>query len=319
MKSPAVLNPTCRLPFLNKTRSFIRYIVRHKLLYLMLLPGLLYFIVFKYVPMGGLLIAFKDYQILHGIWNSPWVGTKWFAKIFDSPYFFNLLQNTLLIGFYKIVFGMPPDIIFALLLNEVRKVWFKRFFQTVTYLPHFLSWVIVYGIFLALLLPNTGLVNQFISALGLEQISFLTSNDWFRSVLVGAEIWKDIGFGTIIYIAALASVDQTLYEAAKVDGAGRFRRMWHISVPGIRGVIVLLLIIRLGNIMDAGFSQIFTFLNAAVYSVADVFGTWVYRTGIEEFQISIATAMGLFNGFVGLVFVVAANGLAKKFTGSGVW
>ncbi|WP_214627770.1 ABC transporter permease [Paenibacillus agaridevorans] len=302
-----------------KTFKLLAYFNRHKLLYLMLLPGLAYFIIFKYIPMGGLLLAFKDYRILDGIMGSPWAGLKWFEKIMNSPYFFNLLENTLLISIYKIIFGMPPDIILALLLNEVRKIWFKRTFQTITYLPYFLSWVIVYGIFMGLLMPNTGLINQAITSLGFEQISFLTSNEWFRTILVGTEIWKDIGFGTIIYIAALASIDPTLYEAAKMDGAGRVRQMWHISLPGITGVIVLLLIIRLGNIMEAGFSQIFTFLNAAVYSVGDVFGTWVYRTGIEEFQISIATAMGLFNGIVGLVLVVLANWLAKKITGSGIW
>lgn len=302
-----------------KITQWLGYLNRHKILYLMLLPGIAYFVIFKYIPMGGLVLAFKDYRLLEGIAGSPWVGMKWFDKIFDSPYFFNLLSNTLLISLYKILFGMPPDIILALLLNEIRNVWFKRTFQTITYMPYFLSWVIVYGIFLALLMPNSGIVNQGIAALGFDQISFFTSTEWFRSVLVGSEVWKDIGFGTIIYIAALASVDPVLYEAAKVDGAGRFRQMWHISIPGIRGVIVLMLIIRLGNIMEAGFSQIFSFLNAAVYSVADVFGTWVYRTGIEEFQISIATAMGLFNGIVGLILVVLANWVAKRLTGSGVW
>ncbi len=302
-----------------KSTNLPAYLWRHKLLYAMLLPGIAYFIFFKYIPMGGVVIAFKEYRILDGIWGSPWVGLKWFEKIFNSVYFFNLLKNTLLIGFYKIIFGMPPDILLALLLNEIRTTFFRRFFQTVTYLPHFLSWVIVYGVFQSLLIPNTGLINQLLMALGLEQISFLTSNEWFRSVLVASDIWKDIGFGTIIYIAALSSVDLTLYEAAKVDGAGRIRQMWHISLPGIRGVIILLLIIRLGNIMENGFSQIFTFLNAAVYSVADVFGTWVYRTGIENFDISIATAMGLFNGVVGFILVISANWLAKKWTGSGIW
>ncbi|GBG11484.1 sugar ABC transporter ATPase [Paenibacillus agaridevorans] len=286
----------------------------------MLLPGLAFFIVFKYFPMYGVIIAFKDYDLLEGIAASPWADPwyKHFEYFYRSTYFSQLLMNTFLISLYKIVFGMAPDIVMALLLNECRKAWFKRSVQTLTYMPHFLSWVIIYGIALAFLSETTGILNRMIQSIGLDAVPFLSSTDWFRSVLVGSEIWKDIGWGAIIYLAAMSAIDPALYEAARVDGASRFRMMRHITLPGIAHVFVLLLILRLGHILDAGFEQVYIMYNIRVYPVADIIDTWVYRTGLERLNFSLAAAVGLFKSFIGLWLVLGANALAKRW-GQGVW
>lgn len=288
--------------------------------YFMLLPGLIFFIVFKYLPMYGVIISFKDYDLFEGLWGSPWADPwyKHFEYFYRSTYFTQLLSNTLLISLYKITFGMFPDIVMAILLNECRKAWFKRSIQTLTYMPHFLSWVIIFGISYAFLSETTGVLNRWIQEMGFEAIPFLSSTDWFRSVLVGSEIWKDIGWGAIIYLAAMSSIDPSLYEAARVDGASRLRMIWHITLPSITHVFVLLLILRLGHILDAGFEQIYVMYNVRVYPVADIIDTWVYRTGLEQLNFSLASAVGLFKSFIGLWLVLGANAIAKRW-GQGVW
>lgn len=289
-------------------------------LYLMLVPGLLYYAVYKYAPMLGALIAFKDYNVMLGIWDSGWADPwyKHFKYFYDSPYFATILGNTLLISLYKLVWGMPPGILFAILLHEARGALFKRFVQTVTYMPHFLSWVIVYGMLLVLLSENTGLVNVLLKEHAGVAIPFLTSTEWFRSLLIGSEVWKEFGWSAIIYLAAIAGIDPTLYEAARVDGAGRLRSIWHVTLPGIRSVIILMLIIRLGHILDAGFDQIFIMYNVQVYPVADILDTFVFRTGLERFNFSLAAAIGLFKSVIGLLLVLGANRLARRW-GESIW
>jgi putative aldouronate transport system permease protein len=288
--------------------------------YLMLLPGVLYYVIFRYIPMYGVIIAFKDFQILDGIvgsgWADPWY--KHFQTFFNSPYFGQLMINTFVISIYKLVFGMAPPIVMALLLNECRVRWFKTVVQTVTYMPHFLSWVIIYGILIALLSQNSGIVNRWIEEAGGSSIGFMTSVEYFRAILVTSEVWKDLGWGAIIYLAAMTSIDPTLYEAARVDGANRLRAIWHITLPGIRNVIMLLLILKLGHIMDAGFDQIYILYNIQVYQVADILDTWVFRTGLQQLNFSLGAAVGLFKSLIGLVLVLGSNYLSKKW-GEGIW
>ncbi|RTE11783.1 ABC transporter permease [Paenibacillus whitsoniae] len=301
------------------TRKF-KLIWSFRVLYAMLLPGLVYYAVYRYSPMFGAIIAFKNYNIMLGVFDSPWAD-PWYAHFktfYDSSYFFPLLRNTFLISIYKLLFGMIPGILLATLLSEVRLRFFKRFVQTVTYLPHFLSWIIIYGIAAAFLSEADGLINLWVKGLGGDAISFLTSTAWFRSILVASDVWKDIGWTAIIYLAAITSIDPTLYEAARMDGAGRMRMIWHVTFPGIRHVIILLLILKLGQILDAGFDQIYIMYNVQVYEVADIIDTWVFRTGLEELNFSLAAAVGLFKSVVGFALVITANRIARKW-GEGVW
>ncbi|MFI7063720.1 ABC transporter permease [Kribbella sp. NPDC050124] len=300
-------------------KSLLRHLRSDYLLYLMVVPGLLYFCVFRYAPMYGAIIAFKNYRVLDGITGSPWVGWRNFEQIFGSPYFGNILANTVLISLYKIIVGTPAAVALALLLHEVRVRWFKRAVQTITYLPHFLSWIVVFGIALVVLSPSSGLANKGLEAFGVSPIEFLSDPTWFRSVLVGSDVWKNIGWNAIVYLAALAAISPTLYEAAAVDQASRFRRVWHVSLPGILPVIVLVTTLNIGQLLSAGFEQIFVFYNPSVYSVGDIIDTWVYRQGIQGFQYSVAAAVGLFKGLVGCVLLLAANWAAKRWANSGLW
>jgi putative aldouronate transport system permease protein len=300
--------------------NYVKRLMRFKALYLMMLPGVVYYIVYRYVPMYGVIIAFKDFNILEGIVNSPWADPwyKHFKQFYESPYFAQLLGNTFLISIYKLVFGIFPPILLALLLNECRVFWFKSLIQTLSYMPHFLSWIIIYGISLVLFSESSGIINYWLVNNGGSAIPFMTSTEWFRSLLVGSEIWQNLGWGAIIYLAAMTSIDPTLYEAARVDGASRIRMIWHITLPGIRHVIIMLLILKLGHVMDAGFEQIYIFYNIHVYPVADILDTWVFRTGLEQLNFSLASAVGLFKSAIGLVLVLGSNWLAKKW-GQGIW
>ena len=298
----------------------VRLLWKYKVLYLMLIPGLIYYAVYRYGPMAGAIIAFKDFNVMLGIFDSPWADPwyKHFLAFYQSPYFAQVLTNTFLISFYKLAWGMLPGILLAIMLNEVRVQLFKRFVQTITYLPYFFSWVIIYGIALVFLSETSGLVNKWLKEIIGHSIPFLTSTDWFRSILVGSEIWKDTGWNAIIYLAAIAGIDPSLYEAAKADGAGRLRTIWHVTLPGIRSVIILLLILKLGHMLDAGFDQIYIMYNIHVYPVADIVDTWVFRTGLEQLNFSLASAVGLFKSLVGFVLVVIANQIAKRW-GEQIW
>ncbi|MDB5083330.1 MAG: sugar transporter permease [Bacilli bacterium] len=292
---------------------------RDKWLYLLLFPGALYFLVFKYVPMWGILIAFQDYQPYLGFFGSHWVGVDNFKNFFMNPDFFRLLKNTLILSAYNIFFFFPAPIILALLLNEVRKAVFKKTVQTLIYVPHFMSMVIVASITYVFFTTEGGIVSELVSHLFGRQIDFLTSLTWFRPLIVMQTIWKETGWGTILFLAALAGVDAQLYEAAIVDGAGRWRQLWNITLPSIRSTIVILLILRMGASLDNGFEQIFLMTNALNRQVADVFDTYVYSVGITQGSFSYSTAVGLFKAIVGVVLIFGSNFLARKSGESGIF
>lgn len=296
----------------------VRTIRMHGMMYALLLPGLLYFAVFKYVPMIYISAAFKNYNVLLGLWDSPWIGWQNFKMFFEGVYFYQIIGNTILISLYKLVFSFPAPIILALMLNAVTSKGFKRTIQTLTYLPHFLSWVIIYGLLVAFLAPGTGLVNQLLTSLHLDRISFLTEPGLIRTLIVSTDIWQSVGWGAIIYLAALTGIDPALYEAAMVDGASRWKQLWKITLPGIRNVIILMLILRLSSILDVGFDQIYMMMNPLNQEKSDVIETWVYRVGMQEGRIGLATAVGLFKSVIGFVLVLGANRLAKKFDGQ-IW
>lgn len=299
--------------------NFWKTISKYRWLFLMMLPGLIYFILFRYWPLWNAQIAFKDFKPLLGVEASPFAGFKHFVVFFKSFYFTQLITNTLIISLLKLVLGMPMAIILALSLYESMFKRLAGLVQTISYMPHFLSWVIMFGILLVLLSPGEGLINEIIKANGGKPIAFLTSPAWFRVVLIGSDIWKETGWSTIIYLAALMAIDPTLFEAAAVDGASRLQRIWHISLPGIAGTVVVVTLLRLGNILDAGFQQVFVLYSLPVYSVGDIIDTWVYRQGILEFQLSLATAVGLFKGTIGLLLVLFSNIIAKRLTGESLY
>jgi len=295
------------------------YYLKHWALYSMILPGIVFFVIFKYVPLMGSVIAFQDYNIYLGITGSKFVGWKHFQNLFDYPDFYRVLRNTILISLYQLVYGFPAPILLALLLNEVRKQFFKRTVQTVLYLPHFLSWVIVGGMVINFLSPRTGLLNELIKLFGGEPIFFLQEPGFFRSIVVASGIWKEVGWSTIIYLAALAGVNPELYEAAEADGAGRFRQAIHISLPSILPTIVVLLLLRIGNILDLGFEQIYILLNPLVWETGEVFDTYIYRIGLIGGQYSYTTAIGLFKSVVGFILLVGFNQLSKRTTGNSIY
>lgn len=288
-------------------------------LYLLLIPGILLVLLFRYTPMYGIIIAFKDFNIFDGYAASPWVGWKHFEKLFTSSDFFLVFSNTLIISLFKLVFLFPLPIIVALLLYELKNMIFKRTVQTIIYLPHFLSWVIVSGLFIDLLSTNGGLVNKLLVALGMEPIAFFLDNNVFRSVLVSSAGWKETGWSTIVYLAAFATIDPQLYEAAKIDGAGRFKQLIYITLPGIAPIIILMLILRLGNILEAGTEQVLVMYNPTVYKVSDVIGSYVYRMGLGNQDYSFTTAVGLFESVIGFILIVSGNALCRKYLQRGIW
>lgn len=303
----------------SKFNLWFRGIRRDKFLYFLLIPGLIYFLIFKYLPMWGVLMAFKNYQPYLGFWKSEWVGTIHFANFFTNPDFFRLLRNTLLLALYDLVFFFPAPIIIALLLNEIRISIYKRFIQTLVYVPHFMSMVIVASMTYVFLTTSGGIVNEILEQLIGQKINFLASLDWFRTMIIGQIIWKETGWGTIIFLAALAGVDLEQYEAAIVDGAGRLRRLWHVTLPAISGVISIILILRLGNFLDNGFEQIFLMTNSLNRPVADVFDTYVYFVGITQGAYSYSTAVGLFKSVVGIILVLGSNYIAKRLGQQGIY
>jgi putative aldouronate transport system permease protein len=293
-------------------KPFITYLIRDRWLYVLMIPGILYFLVFKYAPMWGVVIAFQDFSPFRGFLHSEWVGLQNFSDFFINPDFLRLLRNTLFLSALNLVFFFPIPIIISLMLNELRNLTFKRSVQTIVYIPHFISMVIVASISYVLLNIMGGPVNGALLPILGHKIDFLGSPEWFRPLILIQLIWKETGWGTIIFLAALAGVDQEIYEAAIVDGAGRMRRLIHVTMPAIMSTIIVLLILRIGYVLDNGFEQIFLMTNALNHSVADVFDTYVYEMGIRLGAFSYSTAVGLFKAVVGLILVFGANYLAKR-------
>ncbi|MCX7884497.1 MAG: ABC transporter permease subunit [Caloramator sp.] len=304
----------------NTSKKLWTNICKYKYLYLLILPGFIHLLIFRYATMYGSIIAFKDYNMFKGIFESPWVGFQNFRDLFNTPKFPLVMKNTLIISLLKMIFGFPAPIILALLLNELKNLKFKKITQTVVYLPHFISWVVFAGIIRAFLNPVDGFVNEIIKVFtGGVPYDFLGSKSTFRSLLVVTDIYKGIGWGTIIYMAALAGVDQELYEAATIDGANLFQRMFYITLPSIKPVIMTLFILGLGGILNAGFEQIFLLYNDMVLPVADIIDTYIYRKGIKEAAYSLGAAAGMFKSVIALVLVIITNKIANKIGEEGVW
>ncbi len=304
---------------LAKKSKFRKIWDDQKYLFIMLLPCLAYYFVFHYMPMYGVIIAFKKYDIAKGIMGSPWVGLTNFINFFQGPYAFRLIRNTLLLSLYNLIFYFPIPIIFALFLNEVTSKWFKKAVQTVSYLPHFISVVIVVGLLQSMLSPQTGIINKLITSLGGESINFFMKPEWFRTLYIGSSIWQEFGWGSIIYLSALSAVDTGLYEAAQLDGAGRFRCMWHITLPAISPTIVTLLILRVGNLLNVGYEKVIMMYNPGIYETADIISTYVYRVGLSQANYSFGTAVGLMNSIVSMVLILITNTVSKKLTDTSLW
>jgi putative aldouronate transport system permease protein len=300
------------------TRFWTR-IIQHRYIYLLLLPGCLYFIIFKFLPMWGLLLAFQNYSPYTGFWHSDWVGFKHFIDFFKDDHFYLMLRNTILINIFGLIFFFPLPVVLSIMLNEVRHEVFKRINQSVVYMPHFLSWVVVASMTYFLVNTDVGIFNKMLYNMGLERIAFLSNPNYFWGIITAQTIWKDVGWGTIIFLAAMAGVDPQRYEAAVVDGAGRWRQIWHITLPAIRPTIIILLVLRLGHMADVGFEQILLMINPLVISVADVFDTYAFTQGILKGQISVGVTVGFFKGAVGLLLVVTSNYIVKKMGQEGIY
>ena len=302
----------------QKRQRALRLLGKYWPYYLMMLPGLVYFALLKYAPMYGVLIAFKDFKIKKGIWGSPWVGLQNFRTFFTSTYCSRLIGNTLIISLTKLVLSSFMSVFFALLLNECTKRRFKRLVQTVSYMPHFLSWVIIYGIVYLFCSESAGYINRIVRMLTGSAIPIMTSNTYFRGLLYFTELWKNTGYASIIYMSVIVGIDPGLYEAATIDGASRWQRIVHITLPAIRSTFIMLTIMNIGKIMNAGFDQIYVFYSPQVYQTGDIIDTYVYRAGLEEMRYGLSTAVGLFKNVIGFTLVFTTNRIAQKW-GEGLW
>lgn len=292
--------------------------------YVMMLPGLVLLLLFAYLPMAGLTMCFNDYNPILGVrgfWESPWVGLKWFEKFIDSFYFGRLMRNTLLINIAKLLCGFWVPILFALLLNEERNRRYKKVVQTVSYMPYFISWVVVIAMMDAVFSPATGLVNNIRNSMGLQSIYYMGKSEYFYPMIVGSSIWKGFGWSSIIYLAAISGISQDMYEAAEIDGCNRFQRAWYITLPSIRTLIVMMLLLNIGGLLGSDFQQIFTYIgsNSSLYEVGDVIDTYVYRVGLTQMQLSFGAAVGLFRGVISLILLGGANWLTKRLGEEGLF
>lgn len=296
-----------------------KHMKRDRQLLILFAPCLLFYLLFRYGPLYGLIIAFKDYSVFTGVWGSDWVGFKYFIQFFTNQDFWLLFRNTFLLGIYTLVFGFPFPILLAILLNEVRLAWFKKSVQTLSYLPAFLSVVIVCSMIIDFLSPTSGLLNQLLAALGFPKKYFLVDPNWFRPIYVISDIWEKIGYEAIIYLAAIAGINPTLYEAAKVDGASRFRMMRHITLPGLMPTLLVMFILKTGSMIRIGYEKVLLLYNPLTYEVSDVFSTYVYRKGLLESNYSYAAAVGMFEALVAMVMLLGANYISKRIGGNGLW
>ena len=292
--------------------------VKHRYIYLMLIPVLAYYVIFKYIPMYGVQIAFKDFRPGLGIAGSTWVGLKHFEDFFTSVYFLRVFRNTILISLFSIIFGFPLPIVLALMLNELRCMRYKRIVQTISYMPHFISTVVVSGMIINFT-ASRGLINEIVELLGGERQTMLLNQDLFRPIYIISGLWQWTGWDSIIFLAALSGIDPQLYDAATIDGAGRFRKMAHVTIPGISATIIVLFILRIGNVMSVGYEKIILLYNPSIYETADVISSFVYRKGLLEFNFSYSSAVGLFNSGINLVFLVGANTLSRKINNTSLW
>lgn len=291
---------------------------KRPLLYLMVLPAIAGFIIFRYLPAYNMILAFKNYNLLDGFWGSKWVGLKWFLKFFRDPFAVRLIKNTFLIGIFGLLWGFWPPILLALFFHEMRSDRFRRITQSISYLPHFISTVVLVGMILELF-STQGLVNRLIGALGFGGIRFFTHPRWFRPLYIGSGIWQGIGWGSILYLAALSGVNPELYESAFMDGAGRLQRAWNVSIPCILPTINLLFILAVGQLMSVGFEKVFLMQNPAIYETADVIATYVYRRGIINREYGYTTAVGMFNSVINLTLLIIANKLSNRYSGYSLW
>lgn len=305
--------PTSLKPLPRKAKSMMmKRIKADRYLLFMLIPGVVYFLLLKYLPMFGILIAFKNFNIYKGFWESDWVGLEYFNLFFNSPDAWVIIRNTFLLGIYRMVWGFPAPILLALLLNEVRIQLFKRVVQTISYMPYFISTVVVTGMVAMFLSPTNGIVNHFLGVFNISPIAFLQEAAWFRTIFVASDIWQEVGWASIIYLAALTTIDPSLYEASSIDGASRWRQMLSITLPGIFPAIAIIFILRTGNILETGFEKVYLLYNPATYEKADILATYVYRVGLTQSNFSYGTVIDLFSGVVGLIFIVSANYLGRK-------
>lgn len=307
----------------SRGKRILRNIVEYRYLHLMVVPGVLFFLLFKYVPMYGIVIAFKNYRGAAGgfaaIMEAPWIGLKHFQTFFKSLYCSRVFSNTIYLSILRLIFSFPAPILLALMINEIRASWFKRTVQTITYMPYFLSWVVVAGLLNTMLSPDNGAINLVIKAAGGTPVYFLTSTSWFRPILVISEIWKNIGYGSIVYLAAITSIDQEQYEAARVDGANKLQQIIHITLPALSEIIAIMLILKIGRMFDDNFDQIYNLYSPSVYEVSDVFETYVYRNGIQQSKFSYSAAVGLVKSVLALVMIVLSNTASKKLGAQGLF
>lgn len=301
----------------SKIQLTVEHIQKYWILYLMMIPATVLLILFTYGPMYGIIMAFQDFTVFKGYTGSPFVGLKHFQRLFSDPLFYRLFKNTFMVGVLDFLFSFPAPLIFALILNEVRKVRFKSVVQSISYLPHFIPLVVMVGIIFELF-GSYGIINSLLSSLGMEPISFFTKSEWFLPLYIGSGVWKTIGWGSIIYMGALTNIDSTLYEAADMDGANRWHKMWHVTLPSLRPTVVTLFVLNAGGIMQVGFEKVFLMSSPATYEVSDVLSTYVYRQGILNSDFSYSAAVGLFNNIVALLFVLLANKIAKKLGEEGI-
>lgn len=310
---------TSQISITSKNRSLWNYILRKRYLYLMLIPASIYFLIFNYAPMYGILIAFKDFSFKKGIWGSDWIGLENFRYMFQLDNFYSVFTNSILLSLLRILFTFPIPILLALLLNDIKSSKYQKVMQTLFYLPHFVSWVVIGGILINFLSPVSGIINILIQSLGGEPIFFLAEDKYFKPIVILTSIWKDSGWGTIIYLAAITGISSDLYEAARIDGANKLKCLRYITLPCIKSTVVIMLILRLGSIMNNGFEQIFILQNSKNLGVSEVFETYTYRLGLLGGRYSFATTVGLFTSVIGIIFLLASNKIAGKMGEEGIW